>query len=74
MIIDNQAIIGSSNYNYRSFDLDLELDILVKNPSTIAKLKKYWEQDLKSAKAITELHPLRWRKFLKWLNVIKINS
>jgi len=47
LIADDAAIVGSSNYNFRSFYHDLELDILVDHPETIQALSGQWDEDLK---------------------------
>lgn len=74
MIIDDQAIIGSSNCNYRSLKLDLELDILVKNPETLAKLNMYWKDDFDLSEPMLKPLLSKWRKVFKWLDILKINS
>lgn len=72
MIVDHKAIIGTSNYNYRSFRWDLEIDLLVDKPSTLVQLNKRYYQDLKQSKEVTKtkLSSL-WKKFLGWLNPLK---
>lgn len=72
MIADNKAMVGSSNLNYRSFHFDLELDIIVSHPETIAKLNDYWEKDINDSTVLTKVsnHKL-WVKFLNWLKPIR---
>lgn len=73
MIIDDQAIVGSSNYNYRSVNLDLELDILVKSPEVLKKLNNYWTEDLILSKLISKPVVSRWDWILKRLKISKRN-
>lgn len=52
LIVDDAAIIGSSNYNFRSFYHDLELDILVDHPETIRSLSDQWKLDLERSRVV----------------------
>lgn len=72
LIVDDKAVVGSSNYNYRSFDSDLEIDLLVTQPETIDCLKRHWHEDLKNAHQITKIktHEV-WKRLLKFLNPLK---
>jgi phosphatidylserine/phosphatidylglycerophosphate/cardiolipin synthase-like enzyme len=38
MIVDNKTYIGSSNFNFRSSYLDLELDVEIPNKKMILKM------------------------------------
>lgn len=72
MIIDHQAVIGTSNYNYRSFRWDLEIDLLVDKPQTLIQLNKRYYEDLKQSKEVPKIKfSYLWTKFLKWLNPLK---
>ena len=47
LLLDHNAILGSSNLNFRSSFLDLELDAVVSQPKTLNDLEKYFK-DLQS--------------------------
>ena len=53
MLIDELAIIGSSNLNHRSLLHDLELDVLLDKETTIADLTACMEQDRSQSVRIT---------------------
>ncbi len=46
MLIDDVAIIGSSNLNHRSIIHDLELDILTGNPTTVEAVAEEFKRDI----------------------------
>ncbi len=45
LIVDDMAILGSSNWNYRSSLHDLELDVVIRDKQTIGELQGIIEQD-----------------------------
>lgn len=67
MLIDQTAIIGSTNLNYRSFFHDLELDVLLNKPETIKKLEQRFIDDLQHSNEITAPRLQRYPLFLRIL-------
>lgn len=53
MLIDETAIVGSTNLNYRSFFHDLELDVLLNKPQTIHDMEFKFIDELKFCQEIT---------------------
>ena len=68
-IIDDIVHIGSSNFDFRSLYLNLEVMLRIHDPGFAAAVRTYFEGELKDSKRITpELHRSRaspWRR-LKW--------
>jgi cardiolipin synthase len=68
-IVDDIVHIGSSNFDYRSFYINLEIMLRVKDKGFAAAVRDYFEGELAQSKWITpELHKNRaslWRR-LKW--------
>ena len=68
-IIDDVVHIGSSNFDYRSFYINLEIMIRIKDAGFAAAMRGYFEGELADSRWITpELHKNRaslWRR-LKW--------
>lgn len=68
LILDDWALIGSSNLNHRSLLHDLEVDILLSDPKSIQSLKDQFLLDLNHAR---ELSLPRWRmdrpRYQRWL-------
>ncbi|MEI7973280.1 MAG: phosphatidylserine/phosphatidylglycerophosphate/cardiolipin synthase family protein [Bdellovibrio sp.] len=61
LVIDDWAILGSSNFNHRSFVHDLEIEAVVSNPSMVGTLLQQWDQDIENSCLIT------WKDFsLSW--------
>ena len=58
VVIDDWVLVGSSNLNQRSLRHDLEVDVVLAKPSSLALILKAFNDDLKSA---VELHPLDLR-------------
>lgn len=52
LIIDREAVIGSTNLNRRSFLHDLEVDVRLDHPDSIAKLSDQFLKDLESSSEI----------------------
>lgn len=67
LLIDNWALIGSSNLNQRSLRYDLEVDVVLSKPSSLAFLEDAFHHDLEGA---DELHSLDlagrpwWQQFV----------
>lgn len=55
MIIDDLAVIGSSNFNRRSFLRDLEIDYSVEHIKTVEELNRQFALDIESSTKITHL-------------------
>lgn len=53
LILDDWALIGSSNLNHRSLLHDLEVDVLLSSPSSIKNLQMHFLNDLKNAREIS---------------------
>ena len=68
-IVDDVVHIGSSNFDYRSFYINLEVMLRIKDAGFAAQLRRYFEGELEHCKWITpEVHKRRanlWRRF-KW--------
>ena len=68
-IVDDAVHIGSSNFDYRSFYLNLELMIRIDDAAFASAMRTYFERELKDCKWITpQVHKRRaspWRR-LKW--------
>ena len=68
-IIDNIVHIGSSNFDYRSFYLNLEIMLRIDDAGFASAMRGYFERELESSKWITQdLHKRRanlWRR-VKW--------
>jgi len=59
VLIDNWATVGTSNLNGRSLRKDLEVDIVVRKPSSIRKLARQFDKDLQESEEIrTSPHKL----------------
>jgi cardiolipin synthase A/B len=69
VIVDDIVHIGSSNFDYRSFYINLEIMFRIKDAAFAATMRRYFERELANSKWITpELHKKRaslWRR-LKW--------
>lgn len=46
ILIDDWATVGSTNLNYRSFLHDLEVEIVINDPQSLATLEQHWFNDL----------------------------
>ena len=68
-IVDDIVHLGSSNFDYRSLYINLEVMLRIKDPGFAAMMRHYFEGELQHSKWITpELHKRRanpWRRF-KW--------
>lgn len=69
VIVDDVVYIGSSNFDYRSFYLNLEIMLRIEDSSFASAMRGYFERELEDCKWITPaLHKRRanpWRR-LKW--------
>jgi cardiolipin synthase len=68
-IVDDIVHIGSSNFDYRSLYINLEVMLRIKDAAFAAAMRAYFERELKDCKWISPaLHKSRanpWRR-LKW--------
>ena len=68
-IVDDKVHIGSSNFDYRSFYINLEVMLRIHDAGFADAMRAYFERELKDCRWIThELHDRRgtlWRR-LKW--------
>jgi cardiolipin synthase len=60
IVIDDWGLIGSSNLNQRSLQHDLEVDLVVQQPGSLALLGESFEDDLRHA---VELRSVEWGRF-----------
>ena len=64
--IDNQlSIIGTANLDYRSFDLNFEVNAVIYNSETTRELRKQFDEDLESSEQLD---------IVAWLQRNKIKS
>ena len=68
-IVDDSVHIGSSNFDYRSFYINLEIMLRINDAGFADAMRGYFERELKDCRWIThELHDRRatlWRR-IKW--------
>ena len=68
-IVDDIVHIGSSNFDYRSLYINMEIMLRIKNEGFAAAMRRYVDRELEDCRRITpELHRRRastWRR-LKW--------
>jgi cardiolipin synthase len=64
LLIDDKAILGSSNFNHRSLLHDLELDVLIHQQTSIQELETQLLQDMQLSRAVTIEELPRYRKLL----------
>ena len=70
LMVDDWALVGSSNFNHRSFLFDLEVDVVVQKPASRRALERQYALDFKESREIfpadLRLRPL-WARWLTWL-------
>ena len=66
LLVDDFAIMGSSNWNYRSSLHDLELDVVLRHPETLRQLEHVMRQDARESLEL-ELKDLRTPGLLSWV-------
>ena len=54
MIIDNDTLVGSFNLNHRSILHDLEVEVVLNDPASLASMLKQWHTDLHHSRPISE--------------------
>ena len=57
------SVIGSSNYDFRSFELNAECNFVVRDAATAQRMESRFEEDLASSEEILRLP---WRKRPGW--------
>ncbi len=69
LLIDELCVIGSTNFNHRSYLHDLELDIVLHSPQAKRELESYFMRDVTEAKEVKlkELGGHRHRVLLGWI-------
>ncbi len=71
LLVDDQALIGSTNLNYRSLLHDLELDVLLDDPGLVETLGRRFIEDIANSREITlkswREHPWLLRS-LSWIS------
>jgi cardiolipin synthase A/B len=68
LLIDDEAIVGSSNLNHRSFFRDLEIDLLLTDSKNVDELGEYFQADLKHA---VRIHLENWRLRSFWITSLE---
>lgn len=76
MVIDDDlAIIGSANMDYRSFDLNFEVNAMVYSKNITKELKEAFENDLKESVQIDEIEWLNRPKHIHlWEKIVRLLS
>lgn len=74
VIIDDWALVGSNNLNYRSLIHDLEVEAVVEEPKDIQVLLKIWSEKIKSSRVVTfsEVIRLSWTSWIRYRLVLLI--
>jgi cardiolipin synthase len=70
LVVDDWALVGSSNFNHRSFLFDLEVDVILQRPRSLRSLERQYGLDVKRSREILtsdlKIRPFRER-FFTWL-------
>ncbi len=53
IVVDNWAAVGSHNWNHRSLNHDLEVEIVLKSELRILELQQQWNADIENSEEIT---------------------
>lgn len=59
LIVDDWANVGSSNFDYRSFALDMELNVSLTESAVVAELERHFLDDLDGSE---EVDPTVWER------------
>jgi cardiolipin synthase len=69
LVVDDWAMVGSSNFNHRSFLFDLEVDVAILRPGSLKALKRQCVSDFARSREILfsdlNLRPF-WIRLLTW--------
>jgi len=52
LLVDDWALVGSSNFNHRSFLFDLEVDVALTKPSSLKALERQYACDLRKSREV----------------------
>ena len=67
LVVDDWALVGSSNFNHRSFLFDLEVDVALQRSASLRLLERQYVSDFKQSREVhladLKLRP-RWIRFL----------
>ena len=75
VIDDNLAIVGSANMDYRSFDLNFEVNAMIYSTTIAKQLTEIFEQDLKASELIDAEQWLSRPKYMKlWERTVRLLS
>ena len=69
-VIDELALVGSTNLNHRSFLHDLELDVILREPENVREAERIFLKDRNASREVAEeyLKNLSWReRMLSWI-------
>jgi cardiolipin synthase len=70
LVVDDWVLVGSSNFNHRSFLFDLEVDVVLQKPVSLKSLERQYGLDFKQSREVVlsgiKLRPF-WARFLTWL-------
>ncbi len=67
MIVDDRwVVIGSTNVNYRSFNLAYENSLVIDNPELAAQLSKHFDELYAGTIPVTEEMADQWQTFENW--------
>jgi cardiolipin synthase len=70
LLVDDWVLIGSSNFNHRSFLFDLEVDVILQKQKSLKSLERQYKVDFKGSGEVlladVRLQPV-WGRFLTWL-------
>jgi len=61
MLVDRQCVVGSSNLNHRSFYHDLELDLVLSSPRSVAQMRELMLQDMANSNELVRENLSVWR-------------
>lgn len=69
-VIDELALVGSANFNHRSLVHDLEIDVILREPSVVAEAVRLSREDQQDSRAISrtdmeKVNPLK--RFVSWM-------
>ena len=52
LLVDGECVIGSSNFNHRSFYHDLELDIVLSRPESLRQMESWLQRDMEASHVV----------------------
>ena len=70
LVVDDWVLVGSSNFNHRSFLFDLEVDVVLQRTGSLKILERQYQTDFQQSREVVladvKLRPF-WSRFLTWL-------